>query len=223
MKCPLVLLLLLCGYVFSTELAGADPMLLDQDTTLPSDRDISFGYFNRDWGIAQTFTVGKSGRLTSIDLAMLSLGKLLNHTVTVSIVPVVNGEPDLNVPRLASHAWLGNDLPQAPIYTSPFFSLTFDLSDSPLMVRQGDVLAIIAETDSPAPPTGNEFFRQYAWWCSTNGPGHYSGGATFGFGTSGRLIEFETDTIFRTFVTVPEPSMLALASLCGLLAFRRRK
>jgi hypothetical protein len=90
------------------------------------------------WGQAQSFTVGKAGRLEA-----LSVGLLNNRTAAVPLtLRIWAGAPRrLDSPTLFQATWTAQPFRVMGVPYVAWSSLpTFDLSDAGLMVKAGDVL-----------------------------------------------------------------------------------
>jgi hypothetical protein len=91
------------------------------------------------------------------------------------------------------------------VLISPLPMMSLDLSQSPIQVKSGDTLAILARADIPV----GELNDQIRWYLSDNFFEHYDGGFRFQTTsttsiTGGR--DMSSDLEFATYVTVPEPS-----------------
>ncbi len=183
-------------------------LVLDQEHTAPG--------FTGAFAVAsdrteiQTFTVGITGLLEQVDVAIYHNSDAF-EPITMSLWSTdINGLP-VGFLRSAS-------LPASSVNGFPPGVFTpFSFSSNPLSVKSGDLLAIElnsnASNDAP-------FTQRYLW----NHAEQYADGKAYTF-TAGQLTLQDDDFHFRTFVStgaaVPEPATFLLFSLGGLF-FRRR-
>ncbi len=160
---------------------------------------------------AQTFTVGLTGHLASVDV-MIALTTIdQNSDFVFDVRPTSGGIPQGDSSALASITVSGSTVP-----TSNSF-VTMDLSSFDIPVHAGDLLAIVI-----TPKTLQGSIQWEGWFSSSL----YSGGMALSrdvFGIDPNPAwgaTTPTDFYFQTFVSVPEPSSLMLAAfgLVGLLA-----
>lgn len=154
--------------------------------------------------MAQTFTVGLQGTLSSVSVLLLTPFPV---TVDLRIVPVVAGLPDTGT-VLASASWSG---------TAGLSPISFDVSGASLAVNPGDELAFWL--------SASELSR----WTS-NSVSSYGGGSAFWRfpgatdGSPTSFADIGYDSYFQTYVEViPTPGAAALLGLGGLAAVRRRR
>lgn len=216
------------GIVAFTGLAASPTLaspIIDQQQ-LASIGSVSFTDGAALGGVAQTFTVGISGQLTSIGLRLGVTGPLTE----LLVLSANGGIPTFNI--LATSTAIS----QAPVNACcqpPGPTTFFDLMASNLMVAPGDVLAFEPiMLSSSSGENSMEFFGGFA--------DAYSGGGLFFFNPPGQddwlpfaspyypafYPEEMTDAVFETFVSpVPEPLSVSLfgAGLFSVAALRRRK
>ncbi len=187
----------------------------------------AFGGFVAAGGLdtSQTFTVGLSGYLTSVSVAVAETADV-NQDLRVDIRPVLaDGFPDpLDSDVLASGTLSAASVPViASTIAGPFdFAaiafLNVDLSAANLLVTPGEVLAITLESDATS--------GGYAWAAQPGDPfvtgdGFYRGhSSTAPFNLGG------ADQAFETFVQpTPEASSvgLLLTAVLGVEWIRRRR
>jgi hypothetical protein len=210
-------LLLFAGAAF------ADPVV-DQ-SYLPgafdSTAQIGQQFGDVDW--AQTFTVGVTGTLTSVDV-QIAKGSTTGSDLVVDVRTTTGGVPSSDAGILATMS-----VPASAVSTSPTFSLfSVDFTAFNLGVNTGDVLAVVLSSAA----TDNYLWRA----TSANG---YSGGGAFNFSLgSWNTSSSFGDLMFQTWVEptptddqgggdgdgqMPEPSLLALAAAGLALARLRRR
>jgi hypothetical protein len=166
--------------------------------------------------LSQTFTVGTSGQLTSVDVMIrraLAVGSttlfLDVRNTTVGGLPVSN---DSGSGVLASVSFPSDSLS----FNYAFFSV--DLSSFNLDVTAGDLLAIALRTPDQT---------AIVQWAGELNPSFYVGGSAY-FRSSPvwQEFSFQADLGFRTFVdaaSVPEPSALFLLPVAMVGAVIRRR
>lgn len=212
---------LLIAAVGSTALA--DPVL-DQSNDPTPTAAAGPGSSNLvDW--AQTFTVGVTGTLTSVEVRVFRTSGVTDPLL-FDIRTTTGGAP--------TEADAGANILSSFSIAAAVVSLGSVLGDGVFVsiavsvpVTAGDVLAIVLRSDAP----GGSFAPYF--WDGTSA-GSYGGGAAylrFGAGMFG-VSTFLSDLSFKTFVdsmrtgdqTVPEPSLLLLlATGAGLVACRRAR
>lgn len=158
--------------------------------------------------VAQTFTSAYDGYLAAVDLQIGREASVSTDLILQIRTTLLNNSPSRNV-------LLQLIIPSSQVNTvfgsQPGFN-RFDLPNGAVPVRQGETLAIAllgVETS-----TGGA--TPYAWGFSE---GIYSGGAAFTeIRGGGFVISPEHNFGFRTYVTIPEPSVAAFL-LAGSFTF----
>lgn len=158
---------------------------------------------------AQTFTVGVSGKLSRVDLAIGGVSQVAD--VNVRILGTIGGVPVMHQ-ELAMVTLPGEALPNlGGWFTTP--RLPVDLSAFNIKVNEGDVLAISAQSTAF---DANPF--AFLWWDTS---GMYQRGRAYSGHTEYSqyfpVMGAELDRGFATYVVVPEPDAVALllAALIG--------
>ena len=193
--------------------------ILDQEYDPTIDRLLGIGQVegqaDPDIDLAQTFTVGITGILTSVEV-LIRRESGITEDLLFDIRTIAGGVPteaDAGANVLANTSLSAAGIPLA----SEFVSV--DLSSFGLAVTAGEVLSIVLQSDGANPA--------YLW--SGTAADGYAGGGTFRrflsipatWGTTGAA----SDLAFRTFVEpVPEPStaLLLMAGILGLGTLPRR-
>jgi len=212
------LLLMACEVVFltfGTETVQADTVL-DQSFLSSStiqDGGIGSGHYGAPIAI-QTFTVGRSGTLSTVEIPLTSLN--LPSVLTAAIYTISAGIPTST--RLGSASVDGAILPTHGLYPFHEAELTkFDYGAQKIAVTAGDQLAIVLTATEPFPGASGAYYYY--------GSGYTGGSFALDIGT-GPMSFFPYSIFFQTFVEttiVPEPTSVALlsVSLVGLLVYIR--
>jgi len=202
-----------------------DQSSLPGDGVTPSSHQVLLfapGAPNPPYGFGQSFTVGVTGRLDSLALA------LINNTGAAQDVKltIYQGVPDLIYRPALYTTTFSAPVFDIPLNTyTPWTALpTIDLSAADLQVTANQVLTFVLTTTSAYSGLG---LMGYV----SGGPFTYAGGDKYsvGYGYLGKLQPYGGDFGFRTFVdtggAVPEPATWAMLitgfALAGV-ALRRR-
>ena len=152
--------------------------------------------------MGQTFTVGLTGVLSSIEVRVLKDTDIF-ESLTLDLRTPNGTLPGLAAATLATAVLSPGDIPNA---VTSFVS--FDLSGAGIAVTAGDFLSFVLSSPSQ--------HRSPASYTITNSgaEGGYDGGDGFlGRGPGGNTFTVTNDLFFRTFVDVPEPAPLAVLAL----------
>jgi hypothetical protein len=189
-----------------------DTAVLDQESTTNMLASSAGFAVANNYSIAQTFTAGMAGTLSSVNVAVYK-GSSTTANLTMSIWSTgTSGSP---LAELASSTVAASTISLVDQLVVVNFS---DFSQA-VTVRPGLMLAI--RLDSPAlntPP----YQMRYDW--SYYLPGQYAGGRSYIYGST-TFDQADADFAFQTYVTpVPEPSgiLLGLLSLSPLVSMRFR-
>ena len=206
-RCAIATLVVLM--ITTAEKAAADPIVLDQQHLPPPEGfggpgSTSASITFPDFGFrrAQTFTVGREGRLVRVDVLLAgqnfdSVG--LQILDTVGAVPTFTVLGGSHSGSMAADGWL-----------------TFDISARGLGVRPGKTLGIELVS------------RTFGTWLGHSPSAYPGGGDFFNNGEPFFLSNPDLDNFFRTYVDsgspTPEPpvAILTLLGMVFLLANRRR-
>lgn len=159
--------------------------------------------------VGQTFTVGASGRLDSVDILVQTTTEVL-----FDIRPVdASGFPS----ELSASALYSTTLPNTADAPQLF---SFDVSGANIMVNSGDMFALVASVQN------NGILR---WASEGSTANQYAGGRAFSQNNSTKAwrTSFDSDLYFTTRVditAIPEPShaIVLLAGLVGTMMLSRR-
>ena len=183
--------------------------------------DISGGFASasvNSWNqLAQTFTAGRSGRLTEVDLQLVAFGDLSQATndltFTLSRVASLNTPvgvmlaavtlPSAALPRLDQAGYASRYL--LPVYFN-----------APPVISQGDFCSL---TLTSAQPWNSDCYYDWIVTQSVNIDRYPAGDAWENNNSTGWYKEsYQVDYGFQTYVTpVPEPSAITLSVLAASL------
>jgi len=200
----------------------ASAEVLDQSSVVPNNpRSTAYGNINSTTLWAESFTVGLSGTLTSVSVQAVS-GTSDVQGMTLEVRPMVGGFPT---------SWTTAPLASASLPPTAFVTIfsgqhpfvDFDISSFDVIVHTGDQLAVDLRTTDP----GDLPTHDYGWQKTDvdyDDPSNiYAGGIPFVSlnGSSWTSYNSTEDLGFATYVTVPEPSslMLATAAILALAGF----
>jgi hypothetical protein len=186
--------------------------------------------------VAQSFTVGVTGKLTEIDLRLFRTDNILGSAIEFDLTALSSGLPNLN------HVLRTETIPLSNIPISPFVfipgthtgettnveTMQVKLSQ-PLQVHAGEVLAFVLSGGGPhgAPP-----------WTLV-GPATPATGLTDSYAGGREFLRYDAldwgaidtlvpdlafrDLAFRDLVEVPEPTSLSLVGSALILAAGRAR
>jgi hypothetical protein len=195
----------------------AEP-ILDQSNLMVREQR-SYGDIAIYWaGIAQSFTVGRAGLLSHLDL-YLSKTAGLKGDVKLELKHVINGVPDTGSPIFQTLIDLA-DLPRSVDPQIPIAATTIDLAPFGLFVQPEEQYAIVlSRDDGSAPP--------WALWRTGQPSTAYERGDVFirNHMLSWERIDDTEDMAFATYVNpIAEPAsyLLGLFGVVGLQVNLRR-
>lgn len=203
-------------YVFMFASSATLAATLDQEFNLIGSNKVLSVDVDND--LSQTFSVGITGTLSSIDLLIKSVNSTEDLMVdirqtTVSGSPV---EEDIGDEILGSFTVTADSINEPGAFTFK----SFDVSALGIDITNGNLLAISL--------TSNESIGSYQWVVNTSGG--YSGGEAYlrgaDIGSSTWTTFRNSDLSFRTYVQpVPVPAAVWLfgSGLLGLIGIARRK
>jgi hypothetical protein len=172
--------------------------------------------------MAQTFTVGKAGFLTQIDLQILRFGTNVTHDLIFSVTAPTNSNFPVAAPALVSVTLHAADVPNVDGFNSTQAVTSIHLGLGALAVTPGQVLSLVLSSTEPF-VLGNA----YDWVVSSStGADVYTRGeawAKFNNTSFSHPASQPLDFGFRTFVMVPEPGAGAMMVLGGTAVLVRRR
>jgi hypothetical protein len=187
-----------------------DTAVLDQESTTNLLASSAGFAVANNYSIAQTFTAGMAGTLSSVNVAVWK-GSSTTANLTMSIWST--GTSGFPLAELASSTVAASTIS----LVDQLVVVTFSDFSQAVTVRPGLMLAIrLASPALNAPP----YQTRYDW--SYYLPGQYAGGRSYIYGST-TLDQADTDFAFQTYVTpVPEPNgiLLGLLSLSPLVSMR---
>lgn len=195
----LLLPLLICVSIGTFPSSGfAGSIVLDQENLTDVTAAFSVGLSEP----GQTFVVGRSGILTSVDVRIQRNGTAGND-LTLEIRGTSNGIPlPTTTPALVTAV-----VPKDTVPDTQFSYISVDFGSAAIPVTQGDNLALVLRH-----PTGTG----YLWDRGEN----YDNGALYwrrmrflGADAPWEQLGVNGDFVFRTFVEIPEPSCFALLGI----------
>jgi len=197
-----------CVVVWGLAIPCHGALLQDQINELQPDQwGISLLYHGASR--AQTFTVGRTGRLARIDVGLTGAQQASPYWVDIAIATVANGVPDFDS-ILASRRLYSEDI-SLPSLAIPKYSISADFTSSDIQVTAGDMVALVVASNVPplGPPT-----NVFGLWHSASS---YPNGQTY-YRRNREVSEGLGDFHFRTFVEVPEQvsaNLSLMAIVCG--------
>ncbi len=184
--------------------------------------------WSNEYQQSQTFTVGRTGSLTAVDVYVIALERE-NNPLVVDVRRVVNGAPttgDSGPHILASATIAKQNVPTAASLPGPLNGsevwggpmLHVDLPDFP--VSAGEQLAITVRSNDIG--VGYMWIHTLEWMNQPHNLGYAEGNLFAWYAND--WVDYTEDGGFRTYVT-PEPTSLVLAGMVTslwLVARRRR-
>ena len=224
-----------CGYwisagvaiaVFVTSSVTSAAPIVDQDYDPSLNLE---AVINSTYDRAQTFTVGVTGTLDSVDV-LIFRNPAYSDALYVDVRPTLGGVPlESDASALAAATVAGASIPASTGF------LNVDLSSASLAVTAGDLLAIVLRNDTTTTSTTTS---AYGWRGHTVNAGGgnpaqaYAGGAGYyrTTGTWTAITSVPHDLGFRTYVeatVVPVPAaawmgLSLLTGIGGIGAIRRK-
>ena len=167
---------------------------------------------------AQTFTVEHGGILDRVEIQVWRASSPTEPLVLEVRRTDNFGDPDMSPASLVATL----SFPPAMIPATSFITAQtgMDLGAQSFAVAPGDHLAIVATAANSGLSGADDSY----YWAESQPVSAYPGGARYAvFGTT--VVATGFDYGFRTYVTIPEPSSIALAAvaLVGLVALGRCK
>jgi hypothetical protein len=159
---------------------------------------------------AQTFTVGRTGLLTGIDLQILRSPEA-THDFTLSLRTTTGGIPNSNDASTLFESIIPMSIVPGYPPGPQSVPLTHLSVTPPIAVKAGDVLALSLSRDGRGSPP---------WGLWRHGTAKYTGGTIYHRPSSSDswILATGYDAGFRTYVTIPEPATLVLFALAIVAA-----
>ena len=196
---------LVVGAVLFSFSAPLSATVVDQNFATTDDPNHSTGLGIVTTALAQTFTVGVTGTLASVEFNVLKTSGTTGD-LSFDIRSLVGGVPEL----LMADALTTSTISSSLINTAggAWTTISVDVSAANIAVATGDMFAFVLNS-----PIGESFSVQTDYTNAYAGGQRYSqnGDGNFFFGS------FSADLAFKTTVTsVPEPTIITLFAL-GLI------
>jgi hypothetical protein len=214
--------LLFVALAFVPRSNGQGPQI-DQANVVDTSGGFASGSVNSWNQMSQTFTAGKSGRLTEVDLQLVAFGDLTQATndltFTVSLVASLNTPVGVTLATVTLHS---ADLPRLDQtgydsrYLMPIYFST------PPVLSQGSFFSL---TLTSAQPWNSGCYYDWIITQSVNIDLYTPGDAWENNNLTGWYKQsYQVDFGFRTYVTpVPEPSSLWLLGLACLVLIKLQR
>jgi hypothetical protein len=183
-------------------------------------------------GVAQTFTVGRSGILSAIEVGLIRTEDT-ESVLIADVRRVVSDVPDFSESGVLATRTLSSSLVPIESYPGIYlsrFTLAIDFNAANLPVVVGDKLAIHLHSNGALERTLTSDPFPW-WWIDASGRGGYDAGGVYAPALSTDVVPplppgiypYYGDVHFRTFVRVPEPAsmLFILISVAGLFCFKR--
>ncbi|MHC4341408.1 MAG: PEP-CTERM sorting domain-containing protein [Planctomycetota bacterium] len=200
--------------LLAADVCHADSILDQSYDPSSSDAAAVVGLSNVvDW--AQTFTVGTTGILTSVEVKIFrSPDDIIVDPLLFDVRSTNSGAPAAS--DIGSAILFSTSLSASSISTTAGFA-SVNLGSAAVPVSSGDVLAIVLRSDDSV----NDAYH----WKGTKANGYSGGGAFFRIGSGNWKSGTPADLAFKTNLTpTPEPGSIALFGLgaLGAVWWRRR-
>ena len=210
-----IVVLLLVALAFAPNSNGQG-QLIDQANVVDTSGGFASGSVNSWNQMSQTFTTGKSGQLTEVDLQLVAFGDLSQATndltVTVSQVASLNTPVGVTLATVTLHPADLPHLDQAGYYSRYLMPIYFS---APPVISQGNFFSL---TLTSAQPWNSGCYYDWILTQSVNIDRYTLGDAWENNNSTGWYKQgYQVDFGFRTYVApVPEPSTLNLFGFAGV-------